>query len=146
MLENLIARKFNRVSLVLALPFVLAGCYASTNVGNEPQLYQPDPESIAAGRALYEQYCLECHGAGLRGDGPAADSLDRKPADLNQKSLHYTQTAIKGVIDYPHYSREAITDRIKSGNSEMPPLKDVLNRQEISALADYISTAIRDVD
>ena len=33
-------------------------------------------EAIAAGEALYEQYCMACHGAEGRGDGPHASGLD----------------------------------------------------------------------
>jgi putative copper export protein/mono/diheme cytochrome c family protein len=38
--------------------------------------------SIARGATLYAQQCAACHGAGGRGDGPAAQGLATKPADL----------------------------------------------------------------
>jgi mono/diheme cytochrome c family protein len=34
------------------------------------------------GAALYAEYCLACHGASGRGDGPAAAGLTARPADL----------------------------------------------------------------
>jgi len=40
----------------------------------------PAPE--VTGRALFQDYCVSCHGAGGQGDGPAAAGLARKPADL----------------------------------------------------------------
>lgn len=39
----------------------------------------PDP---AAGKALYAAHCASCHGAGGRGDGPAAKGLDPAPANF----------------------------------------------------------------
>ena len=40
-------------------------------------------ESIAAGAALYTQFCAVCHGPEGRGDGPGAAALDPKPANLH---------------------------------------------------------------
>ncbi len=37
-----------------------------------------------SGEALYHQYCGACHGTGARGDGPVAEVLDPKPADLTR--------------------------------------------------------------
>ena len=36
--------------------------------------------SVDRGRQLYKEYCMQCHGATGRGDGPAASGLDPKPA------------------------------------------------------------------
>jgi copper resistance protein D len=38
--------------------------------------------SIAHGQTLFRTQCTSCHGAGGRGDGPAAAGLPRQPADL----------------------------------------------------------------
>ena len=35
----------------------------------------------AAGKAKYQQFCSACHGAGGKGDGPGAASLNPKPRD-----------------------------------------------------------------
>lgn len=40
-------------------------------------------ESIAAGAELFATNCAICHGENGEGDGPAAASLDPKPADLH---------------------------------------------------------------
>lgn len=42
------------------------------------------PERQVSGRALYEAYCLGCHGSAGQGDGPAAAGLARPPADLTR--------------------------------------------------------------
>jgi mono/diheme cytochrome c family protein len=42
----------------------------------------PSAASVAAGRAIYLERCLPCHGPRGRGDGPAGVTLDPRPADL----------------------------------------------------------------
>jgi putative copper resistance protein D len=42
----------------------------------------PTPQSIDRGRALFVSHCAVCHGTEGRGDGPAADGLLQRPADL----------------------------------------------------------------
>lgn len=38
----------------------------------------------AAGKARFERYCSSCHGTDAKGDGPVANLLTEKPADLTQ--------------------------------------------------------------
>jgi mono/diheme cytochrome c family protein len=40
------------------------------------------PPAAEVGRAIFEDNCVTCHGSGGKGDGPAAASLPRKPANL----------------------------------------------------------------
>lgn len=61
------------------------------------------PQRQATGRALYDQYCLSCHGAEGRGDGPAAAGLARRPADLTGISARnggtFPLVRVMSVID-----------------------------------------------
>lgn len=41
-----------------------------------------DDMAIAQGKQLYGEYCVSCHGAGGKGDGPAATKLGKPLADL----------------------------------------------------------------
>lgn len=41
-----------------------------------------DAASIAAGKKIYTQYCVPCHGAGGHGDGPAGVALKPRPRDF----------------------------------------------------------------
>ncbi len=41
-----------------------------------------DPEAIAAGKETFNNLCVTCHGPEGRGDGPTAETLDPKPANL----------------------------------------------------------------
>jgi len=38
----------------------------------------------AAGKDRFERYCSSCHGTDAKGDGPLANLLTEKPADLTQ--------------------------------------------------------------
>ena len=59
--------------VVVAVSGLLAGCAMLM-----PQL--PD------GKALFAENCEACHGPSGRGDGPAADGLNPRPADLTRIS------------------------------------------------------------
>ncbi|WP_149588193.1 c-type cytochrome [Tabrizicola flagellatus] len=43
-----------------------------------------EKERVPTGAEDFATYCAACHGAGGKGDGPAAAGLDRKPADLTR--------------------------------------------------------------
>lgn len=40
--------------------------------------------SAATGDYLFRTYCAACHGASAKGDGPLADSMRRRPANLTE--------------------------------------------------------------
>ena len=42
----------------------------------------PDLGEAAAGEVIYFRYCASCHGRSLKGDGPVASGLVKKPIDL----------------------------------------------------------------
>ena len=44
-------------------------------------------EAAEAGEALFVQYCTPCHGASGNGDGPLAETLDPRPANLADASM-----------------------------------------------------------
>src|SRR5262245_47852676 len=57
------------------------------------------PESIAAGKRAYTQFCANCHGASGRGDG-SGSSAGSQPADLTDATWDYggSDGEIFGVI------------------------------------------------
>lgn len=65
----------------------------------------PVPE--VTGRALYQDYCVRCHGASGQGDGPAAAGLAHRPADLTRIGARaggaFPMVRVMSVID--GYSR-----------------------------------------
>ncbi len=55
-----------------------------------------------AGKDLYREYCEQCHGAGGKGDGPAAAALKKPPADLTQIAVRnggqFARSAVQAFI------------------------------------------------
>ena len=55
------------------------------------------------GREVFLRYCSSCHGAGGKGDGPVAETLKVKPADLTQISKRhggkFPGTRVMQIID-----------------------------------------------
>jgi mono/diheme cytochrome c family protein len=52
------------------------------NVGSPQNPVPADQSSVARGQYLYSLNCEICHGPQGKGDGPVAEKLARKPADL----------------------------------------------------------------
>ncbi len=87
-----------------------------------------DEASLVRGRALYESYCVSCHGPRGRGDGPAAASLPVPPADL--------------AIHAPAHTDGELFRFIANGlrGTPMPAFKDRLREEDIWHLVNYIKT------
>jgi mono/diheme cytochrome c family protein len=71
--------------------------------------------SPASGEEMYKNYCASCHGADLKGNGPAASALKVPPNDLTLMAKNAggkypsakVVSAIKGDIDLPaHGSKD----------------------------------------
>ena len=87
----------------------------------------PDtPESVAAGRQLYQQNCVVCHGARGLGDGPAALTLNPRPVNLR---LHVPQHP-DGFLEY--WIAEGV------GGTAMPAWKDRLDATQRWQLVRYL--------
>ncbi len=85
-----------------------------------------DEASLARGKALYQAYCVSCHGPQGRGDGPAAASLPVPPADL--------------TVHAPAHTDGELFRFIANGlrGTPMPAFKDTLGREDIWHLVNYI--------
>jgi high-affinity iron transporter len=60
--------------------------------GAHERFLPEDLPSAARGAALYAENCASCHGASGRGDGPAAERLERRPADFTDPAFMREQT------------------------------------------------------
>ncbi|TNF19688.1 MAG: cytochrome c [Rhodobacteraceae bacterium] len=63
-------------------------------------------DSARSGAMLYARHCAQCHGTGLRGDGPLASELPVRPTDLTRLSagnggVFPTEDVITVIHGYP---------------------------------------------
>jgi len=80
-----------RISTSQTLIFLLLlafGCFTAFAADEPPAktVKKVNAKATATlnGVDLFKEYCAVCHGAGGKGDGPAADALKKRPADLTQ--------------------------------------------------------------
>ncbi len=91
-------------------------------------VWADDPTGNAEqGESVYRTYCLNCHGAKGRGDGPVADSLTPKPADLASETVQKK-------------SEKELLTIIRDGKSgtSMPSWKGELSEQHIRNVLAYL--------
>jgi mono/diheme cytochrome c family protein len=84
-----------------------------------------DAAAIAAGQAIFETSCATCHGPAGEGDGPAAKTLDPKPASLADVAM------MQDLSDGYLYWRISEGGQMEPFNSAMPAWKEGLSEQEI---------------
>jgi mono/diheme cytochrome c family protein len=99
-----------------------------------------DPTAMAAGKVVYGQRCVFCHGDALKGDGLFANSLNPRPADFTdsgtiaqlQEGYLFWRIAKGG----PGLPTEG-----KGWNSAMPAWEDKLTEDEIWKVILYLYDA-----
>ncbi len=128
-----------RATSVLLLSGVLfTGCSQTGKMGNDP---------IARGESSFNAYCTSCHGASAIGNGPAAEALTTRPADLTMLRKNndgvYPADKVYATIDgrevmYSHGTREMpIWGNIWRENNGKPRPEEEVNKQ-ISEIVEYI--------
>jgi mono/diheme cytochrome c family protein len=94
--------------------------------------YAGQASAASAGETIFQTNCSPCHGADAKGDGPAAASLNPKPADL---------ALLQG-----QFSDAYLFWRISEGglnppfNSAMPSWKSTLTEEQIWQVITYLRT------
>lgn len=89
-----------------------------------------NPDDIAMvtrGQDLYATYCLSCHGAGLRGDGPLAEALNPPPADFSQP-----HTKVHSDEDFIYWLQYGIQ------GTAMPGFRSQMSDQDIRDVIAFI--------
>jgi mono/diheme cytochrome c family protein len=106
-------------ALTFAFAFVLAFTAHAQSSAPGPQI------SAAVGGNVFRTYCAACHGTSARGDGPLADSMKRRPADLTEIALRnggiFPTDAISRTID----GRQPVRGH---GGPDMPVWGDAFKR------------------
>lgn len=93
------------------------------------------PEVLEAGKQIYQQNCVSCHGDTGRGDGPAARALPGLPADFTQQ--HFAMHTDAEVFGW-----------IKGGKpgTVMPGFEDALDDEQVWQVITYIRQFYQGVD
>jgi mono/diheme cytochrome c family protein len=93
---------------------------------------EPSPSGAEAGRRIYEQHCMECHGSQGRGDGVKAATLSPRPGNLVSAA-----TSAKSDKD--------LLKIIANGRprTAMPAWKDRLSEEDQRGVLRYIRSLVR---
>ena len=103
----------------------------TTASGGALETFPTRPPSLARGRAVYVEQCIQCHGAAGRGDGPKARHLvGPPPADLADRS------ALAGTSPMDMYRKTAIG----VAGTGMPEYAEALSPEDRWAVTAYIAT------
>jgi len=109
-----------------------------------------DPVLADLGAPLFQRYCSSCHGVTARGDGPTAESLRTRPADLTEIAKRRGGTFPTGEIARfidgrftlsAHGSREMPVWGERFG-SDIPDadLGESISRGNIASLVEYLKS------
>lgn len=138
-LKNYKENKINKINLLfkllLFIPFFIhneAKAQSKTWVAPNEANSVKNPlagntEILKYAKVIYTTYCTPCHGSNGRGDGIAAASLAKKPAD---HTSDYVQKQSDGALYW----------MVTTGNSPMPSYKTVLTNNQRWELINYIRT------
>ena len=83
---------------------------------------------LANGKKVYADKCARCHGVSGKGDGPKAETLEKKPADYTDKKKmsELTDAQLKKVA--------------LDGKSPMPAYKGKMSDRDLEDVIAYIRT------
>ena len=92
---------------------------------------QASVETMTVGEGLYQSWCASCHGEEGSGDGPDADALIPKPANLH----HLSQMAMMANDAYLYWT---IAEGGQPVKSDMPGFKETLSTKDIWRVIHYV--------
>lgn len=123
-----------------------SGCTGDRPSGDDTAAAAPGTP-LATGQQTYQTYCMSCHGAEGKGDGPVAEVLSVPLNDLSQLRARNDGTFPVDLI----YASIDGRDSVKAhGTREMPvwgniwsdiegkPVKEAIVQQRINELVEYI--------
>ena len=114
------------IGMVLAIGTAMALTACGSDQGPPTNPFPPDEASVSIGRTLFAQNCQTCHGAEGRGDGPAAEALLPRPADL--------------VVHVPLHDSWTLFRFVQAGipGTAMPPMVGTLTDDETWHVVNFL--------
>ncbi|MBV8096201.1 MAG: cytochrome c [Acetobacteraceae bacterium] len=103
--------------VVLAWGVWLAGAQVAGAADDQPSP-APSPQLAAEGKALYGQFCRNCHGVNMVNPGTSSFDLRKFPPDEHARFVN----------------------SVTHGKNTMPAWGDILKPEEIEALWAYVRT------
>jgi len=88
-------------------------------------LASPAPAQTTTGDYLFRTYCAACHGTSAKGDGPLADSMRTRPADLTEIAKRNKGTFPRELVFRMIDGRTPVKGH---GGVDMPVWGDVFSR------------------
>jgi mono/diheme cytochrome c family protein len=104
------------------------GWFAPDETNKLKNSHTSSPEAAVAGKKIYEQHCLKCHGPGGKGDGASAGSLQIELPDFSNKEVTAEETDGEWFW------------KIRTGLFEMPPFQIILKDDEVWKVIVYVRT------
>jgi mono/diheme cytochrome c family protein len=92
--------------------------------------------SVGRGKVIYKEYCMQCHGAQGKGDGPAADTLEPKPAI--HANINFEQVPTEYLYNMVNYGGAAMG---KSAN--MPYWGLTIGQQGVADVMAYLKATFK---
>jgi len=126
-----------RQRTLLLLTIGAAAVASVVAVAAEPAGEKGAAPPVADGAALYDRYCLACHGAAGDGNGPAAPWLHPKPRDLTRGRYKWRST---GGGKIPTDADLARVIRDGAPGTSMPPFTGILDAAQVDALVAQVKS------
>jgi len=104
--------------------------------------------AVAGGRADFQAYCASCHGRDGKGDGPVADKLKTRPADLTLLTKkfsgvfpsEYVLRTIDGREEIMAHGSRTMPVWGKIWRNENDPQSEVETQRILTELLSYIES------
>ncbi len=129
-----------RIGVAIATALMLSGAvlafgvHSHTGQGNQRvgNPVPPTADSVAAGKTLFQNNCIVCHGIDGRGDGPSAASLSPSPTDFRQHTPLHTDPQFFSFVanGYP--------------GSAMPAFRKAFSDTDIWNIVNFLRAAFSD--
>ncbi len=107
-----------------------AGEEEAARAGRELQdPYRATPRTIEEGKALFQTYCLVCHGEQGKGDGPISEKIPPPPSYVSKRLMEFPSGRVFHVITM--------------GTGKMPSYAAQLSADERWKVVTYVHTVLQ---